>query len=88
MAGAEAIGSATERAAAARAAGCDMVLICKQPEQADAILEAQQGQPLEAQASRRVEALRARPIQQDSRRIQALRAQLHHWLAARQAATA
>ncbi|ADC71752.1 Beta-N-acetylhexosaminidase [Thioalkalivibrio sp. K90mix] len=88
MAGAEAIGSPAERAAAARAAGCDMVLICNQPEQADAILEAQQGQPLDAHALGRVEALRAQSIAHDPRRIHALRAQLHHWLAARQAATA
>jgi beta-N-acetylhexosaminidase len=65
-----------------------MVLICNQPEQADAILEAQQAQPLDAHALRRVEALRAQSIAHDPRRIHALRAQLHHWLAARQAATA
>ncbi len=82
MAGAEALGSPAQRAAAARAAGCDMVLICNQPEQADAILESCATEGLDAAALRRLEALRMRPLEPGPRRLQTLRAQLQHWLAA------
>ena len=88
MAGAEGVGGPAERAAAARAAGCDMVLICNQPEQADAILAAQADQPLSADALRRLERLRARPLETDKQRLVGLRAQLANWIQASQLATA
>ncbi|WP_018951442.1 MULTISPECIES: beta-N-acetylhexosaminidase [unclassified Thioalkalivibrio] len=88
MAGAEGIGGPAERAAAARAAGCDMVLICNQPEQADIILAAQADQPLSPESRRRLERLRARPVEPDPQGLVALRARLARWTQASQIATA
>lgn len=88
MAGAEGTGGPAERAAAARAAGCDMILICNQPEQADAILAAQADEPLSPESRRRLERLRARPVTADPQRLPALRAQLSRWIQGSRIATA
>ncbi|WP_051918129.1 beta-N-acetylhexosaminidase [Thioalkalivibrio sp. ALJ1] len=80
MCGAEGAGTPDQRAATAREAGCDMVLICNQPEQADAILEAQADRPLSSDSLHRIERLRGRPTEASPQQINALRAQLDHWI--------
>lgn len=76
MTAATGAGTPAERAAAAREAGCDMVLLCNAPDQLDALLDAQSDQALDAAALRRLERLRGGPAQTDPNRLEALRAQL------------
>ncbi|MGM0553900.1 MAG: beta-N-acetylhexosaminidase [Pseudomonadota bacterium] len=88
MAGAEAAGTPAQRARAAREAGCDMVLVCNAPDQADAILEAEAQRPLSDDARRRLERLRVRPMTPDRHRLPTLQARLRHWIQAARAASA
>ncbi|MEN8214197.1 MAG: beta-N-acetylhexosaminidase [Pseudomonadota bacterium] len=61
MAAAESAGSYARRAQAAMDAGCDMVLICNQPQAADEVLQALHG--YQAAASlRRLQTMAARPV--------------------------
>lgn len=59
MEAARAGGTLTEAAAAALAAGCDMVLICNQPEAAEKVLNELRHEPTKA-SMRRIRSLRAR----------------------------
>ena len=88
MAGAEIAGTPAQRARAAREAGCDMVLVCNAPAQADAVLEAEGGYPLSEDARRRLERLRARNLTPNRHRLPTLQARLRHWIQATRATSA
>jgi beta-N-acetylhexosaminidase len=61
MEGAREAGGVVGRASAAFQAGCDMALVCNQPEAADELLAGLAHEPSETW-SRRIEVLRARPV--------------------------
>jgi beta-N-acetylhexosaminidase len=71
MAGAGSAGDSAARACAAMDAGCDMVLICNDPQAADRLLEALQGRP--PVAAQRLERMRRRGSARDLRKSVAYR---------------
>ncbi|MDE3011792.1 MAG: beta-N-acetylhexosaminidase [Pseudomonadota bacterium] len=65
MAGAAQAGGPAVRARAAFAAGCDMVMLCNDPQAADALLDGLGDAPVPAGSPRRLAALQARPMAAD-----------------------
>ncbi|WP_018869417.1 beta-N-acetylhexosaminidase [Thioalkalivibrio sp. ALgr3] len=82
MAGAEQMGSPAERADAALEAGCDMILICNRPEEADVILDHLADYRQNADTRARLRRMHARAVSDDAQHRTALQAQLHAWLKA------
>lgn len=62
MGAARSVGGPELRAHAAFAAGCDMVLLCNDPEAADALLARFGTPPVPPGAAQRLAALQARPV--------------------------
>jgi beta-N-acetylhexosaminidase len=62
MEGASVAGGVVDRAYAALRAGCDMVLVCNNPQSADVLLEGLRKRPIAPELGRKLEGLRGRAI--------------------------
>lgn len=82
MAGAETMGSPEQRADAALEAGCDMILICNRPQEADVILQHLREHRPDADTRARLRRMHARTVEADPRHREGLRTRLHAWLEA------